>query len=84
MKSKWCLANGAHTRFIFRGLGQLVDHMFIQGAKFITVVNITGVRKIKRNILALQQTLRAMRGVNEGVLYRSIQYWDMYETGPRV
>jgi len=69
---------------VFRGLGQLVDHTFIQGSRFINVVNTTGVHKIKRNILALQQNLRAIRGVDEGVLYRSTQFWNLYERGPRV
>ncbi|WWD16813.1 hypothetical protein CI109_101245 [Kwoniella shandongensis] len=71
--------------FIFRGLGQLVDHLFISYAsKHIRMVNPAGVRKIKRNILSLQQTLRGIAPASEeGVLNRSVQYWDLYERGPK-
>ena len=48
--------------FIFRALGQLVDHCLIAYAsKYVKGVNAAGVRKIKRNILSLQQTLRGSR-----------------------
>ena len=71
-------------RFVVRGLGQLADHMFIQCGKLITTVNQTGVKKIKRNILSIQQTLRAIQGVDEGILDRSMKYWDLYDEGPKV
>ena len=68
---------------MFRGLSQLVDHMFIYAARSIKVVNRAGVQKIKRNILSIQQTLRAIQGTDKGVLARSMAYWDMYEQGPK-
>jgi exocyst complex component 4 len=61
-----------------------VDHMFIHAARSVTVINLAGVQKIKRNILSLQQTLRAIQGTDDGILSRSIQFWDMYEKGPKV
>ncbi|ORY27686.1 Sec8 exocyst complex component-specific domain-domain-containing protein [Naematelia encephala] len=70
--------------FILRGLGHLVDHLFITSARSIKMVNLAGVQKIKRNILSLQQTLRGLsRGHDDGVLTRSMAYWDMYERGPK-
>lgn len=49
------------------------------------VVNAAGVRKIKRDILSLQQSLRSVhRGMEEGLLSRSVAYWDLYERGPKV
>ena len=59
--------------------------MFIHASRFITLINEAGVQKIRRNILALQQTLRAMGpATEEEILDRSMQYWDMYERGPKV
>ena len=49
------------------------------------MVNSAGVKKIKRNIMSLQQTLRSInRGADEGTLNRSVAYWDLYERGPKV
>lgn len=72
--------------FIFRALGQLVDHCLIAYAsKYVKGVNAAGVRKIKRNILSLQQTLRGIATANEqGVLVRATEFWDLYEQGPKV
>lgn len=72
--------------FIFRALGQLVDHCLIAYAsKYVNGVNAAGVRKIKRNILSLQQTLRGIAAASEqGVLTRASEFWDLYEQGPKV
>jgi exocyst complex component 4 len=73
--------------FLFRGLGQLVDHMFIHSARSIQMVNPAGVHKIKRDIMSLQEVLRGINlpsASDEGVLTRAIAYWDMYELGPKV
>ncbi|WVQ83526.1 hypothetical protein IAT38_005667 [Cryptococcus sp. DSM 104549] len=71
--------------FIFRGLGQLGDYCFITlASKHMKVVNAAGVRKIKRNILSLQQTLRGIAPASgEGVLARAVAYWDLFERGPK-
>lgn len=58
--------------------------MFIHTARSVKVVNAAGVNKIKRNILSLQQSLRSVQGAEEGILERSIQYWDLYSHGPKV
>ncbi|WVF66723.1 hypothetical protein IAT40_001465 [Kwoniella sp. CBS 6097] len=75
---------GDDHSFIFRGLGQLVDQIFISSSKNIKMVNPAGVRKIKRNILALQQTLRGIKVASfGGGLERAVEYWDLYEKGPK-
>jgi exocyst complex component 4 len=49
------------------------------------MVNAFGVKKIKRNIMSMQQTLRGMvKGTTDNVLSRSLGYWDLYEEGPKV
>ena len=70
---------------VLRATSQLVDHLFIHAARSIKMVNSAGVKKIKRNILSLQQALRSLKLVSdEGVLSRSVAYWDLYEPGPKV
>lgn len=75
--------------FIFRGLAHLVDHIFITSARSIKMVNSAGVKKIKRDILSLQQGLRNIsaspgEASTEGILVRSMTYWNLYERGPKV
>ncbi|WVW79702.1 hypothetical protein I302_101672 [Kwoniella bestiolae CBS 10118] len=75
---------GDDHAFIFRGLGQLVDQVFISSSKNIKMVNAAGVRKIKRNILALQQTLRGIApAAKEGQLGRAMEFWELYDKGPK-
>lgn len=74
------------SSFIFRALGQLVDHCLIAyTSKYVKGVNAAGVRKIKRDILSMQQTLRGIAASSEqGVLSRAAGFWDLYEQGPKV
>lgn len=73
----------ADKEFIFRGLAALIDHVYVHAARDIKVVNSAGVRKIRRNILSLQQTLRGIIvSEPEGMLLRATEYWDLFERGP--
>lgn len=74
----------ANVSFVFRGLNHLVDHMFIHPARSIKLINAAGVRKVRRNMLALQQSLRGVSQSHEGELVRSNVYWNMYEQDPKV
>lgn len=57
----------------------------MRAARSLKLVNPAGVRKIRRNMLALQQSLRSIHQSSaDGVLHLSHQYWDMYEQGPKV
>jgi exocyst complex component 4 len=59
--------------------------MFIHAARNIKMVNLAGVKKIKRNVVSLQQSLRGIaKASDEGILARAVAYWDMYERGPKV
>jgi hypothetical protein len=71
--------------FLFRGTSHLVDHLFVHSARSLKLVNPAGVRKIRRNMLALQQSLRSIHhSSSDGVLRISHQYWEMYEQNPKV
>ena len=72
-------------RFSVRGLGSLADHLFVTFAGRLGSVNSAGVKKIQRNVQALQQTLRSAAATDqEGLLTKSLAYWDLYESGPKV
>ncbi|GMK54564.1 hypothetical protein CspeluHIS016_0111500 [Cutaneotrichosporon spelunceum] len=72
--------------FMFRGLALLIDHVFIHAARQVKRVNAAGARKLRRNILSLQQTLRGIVSLgheHEGMLSHAIEYWDLFEKGPK-
>lgn len=70
--------------YMFRGLAALIDYLFVNAARTLKVINAAGVHKIRRNILALQQTLRGIITIDaEGMLLKSTEFWGLYEAGPR-
>ncbi|BEI80172.1 hypothetical protein CcaverHIS002_0107010 [Cutaneotrichosporon cavernicola] len=72
--------------FMFRGLALLIDHVFVHAARQVKRVNAAGARKLRRNILSLQQTLRGIVSLGheqEGMLSHAIEYWDLFEKGPK-
>lgn len=59
--------------------------MFVHTARYIKLINSAGVRKVRRNMLAIQQSLRGIsQSQQEGVLQLSNIYWDMYDQNPKV
>lgn len=73
------------ARFLFQGLGMLMDTMLVVAARKVKSINAAGVQKIRRNILALQQSLRSvLSDPAEADFARSTTYWDLYATGPKV
>jgi exocyst complex component 4 len=66
-------------------MSHLVDHLFVHSARSLKLVNAAGVRKIRRNMLALQQSLRSVhQSSSDGILQLSSVYWDMYDQNPKV
>lgn len=69
---------------MFRGLAQLINHIFIHAARQIKHVNAAGARKLRRNIISLQQTLRGIIPSSaEGMLARATEYWELFDRGPK-
>lgn len=69
---------------MFRGLALLINHIFINAARHVKNVNSAGARKIRRNILSLQQTLRGIvPSSSDGMLARAMEYWDLFQQGPK-
>jgi hypothetical protein len=71
--------------FIFRGLGSLADDLIVSSARYIRFCNAEGVRKIERNLLALQQSLKTLVDDPLGVDFeRARSYWSLFFVGPNV
>ena len=75
----------AERRFIFEGLGTLMEHLLISNARYIRFANKTGIQKIFRNILALQQNMRTLSDLSEDAQFaRARRYYDMFFMTPPV
>jgi len=72
-------------RFLFEGLGSLMDQLLVSGARYINLMNSHGVDRIMRNLLALEQNLKTMTGdeARDADLSRARRYWAMFAGGPK-
>jgi len=72
-------------RFLFEGLGSLMDQLLLSGARHINLMNTHGVEKVMRNLLALEQNLKTMTGdeARDADLSRARKYWGMFSKGPQ-
>ncbi|KAI6047781.1 exocyst complex component sec8 [Pisolithus marmoratus] len=70
--------------FVFCGLEDLVEHLLIANARHIRSANNVGIKKVMRNILALQQSIRSVGGDGRGVqLERARVYYSLFSLGPQ-
>ncbi|EDN92867.1 hypothetical protein SS1G_08732 [Sclerotinia sclerotiorum 1980 UF-70] len=66
--------------FVRNGLGLLIDTFMVDNASKIQRINKEGGKRMRLNVLVLQQNLK---GVEDGVgLVRSSRYWGLFEEGP--
>ncbi|KAI8579746.1 hypothetical protein K450DRAFT_271588 [Umbelopsis ramanniana AG] len=69
--------------FVFDGLPDLIVHMVISNAAHIKRLNHNGVRKMVRNILALQQNLLSVLSVSQcSPMERGREYYSLFGLGP--
>ncbi|KAI3622267.1 sec8 exocyst complex component specific domain-containing protein [Moniliophthora roreri] len=74
----------AAREFIFMGLGQLMEHVLISSARHLQQPNAFGIKKILRNVLALQQCLKTItHGVQSQELERVKKYYSLFFKGPQ-
>ncbi|GJE87574.1 Sec8 exocyst complex component-specific domain-containing protein [Phanerochaete sordida] len=69
-------------RFVFEGIGQLMESLLISNAKHIRAMNQNGVKKMFRNILALQQNTKI---ISEGLQVdfdRAKRYYILFTKSP--
>lgn len=69
--------------FAFEGIGQLLEHLLISEAKRIRLANANGIRKMIRNILALQQSIKTLTSDTRGADFdRAKKYYTLFFRTP--
>jgi exocyst complex component 4 len=73
------------SSFVFDGLPDLIAYMVISNAAHIKRLNHNGVRKMVRNILALQQNLLSVLSASQcAPMERGREYYSLFGLGPEV
>jgi hypothetical protein len=73
----------AHS-FVFVGLGPLLESILISHARHLRRVNSFGVKKIMRNMLALQQRIRSITNERSAQLEKAQRYYSLFFLSPTV
>lgn len=72
-----CLQQRKH-RYIFEGLGHLIASILINSTSSIQKVNENGIKKVCRNIFAMQQNLTSITMNREVALDYARQYFELF------
>ncbi|KAL5262782.1 hypothetical protein ACHWQZ_G008246 [Mnemiopsis leidyi] len=72
----------SHTKFLFEGLGYIMSGIIISNASYIKEINNGGLKKMSRNILALQQNLTNITLTHELELERAGFYYELLYQKP--
>ncbi|KAH7930548.1 exocyst complex component sec8 [Leucogyrophana mollusca] len=71
-------------QFIFMGLEHLMEHLLISNARHIRLANAYGIKKIIRNILALQQSIKTIGdGQGHAQFERAKNYYSLFFLSPQ-
>lgn len=82
---KPCLVPKSFYSFVFEGLGYLLEHLLISNARYIRSANASGIKKMMRNILALQQNLKMItQSQQETELERAKRFYSLFYMTPQV
>src|ERR1700750_1658661 len=72
-------------RFGFMGLSNLMEQLLIAGARHLRLPTPFGIKKIMRNILALQQSIKALPNDQKNTeLDRAKRYYSLFNVSPQV
>ncbi|KAF8917620.1 Sec8 exocyst complex component-specific domain-containing protein [Mucidula mucida] len=69
--------------FVFVGLGHIMEHILITGARHLGVPTKLGIKKVMRNILALQQSVKAVTDDQTSELQRAKAYYSLFFMTPQ-
>jgi len=69
-------------RYLFEGVGFLVSSILISNISEIKRINQNGIKKMCRNIFAIQQNLTNITMSREGDLDRARQYYELLYSNP--
>ncbi|KAG2159664.1 Sec8 exocyst complex component-specific domain-containing protein [Suillus bovinus] len=71
-------------RFVFAGLEHLMEHLLISNARHVRMTNAFGIRKIMRNTLALQQSVRTIGDDQQHAEFeRAKSYYSLFFLTPQ-
>ncbi|KAG1768897.1 hypothetical protein EV702DRAFT_712292 [Suillus placidus] len=71
-------------QFVFAGLEHLMEHLFISNARHVRMANDFGIRKIIRNTLALQQSVRTISDDQQHAEFeRAKSYYSLFFLAPQ-
>ncbi|KAI0639631.1 Sec8 exocyst complex component-specific domain-containing protein [Trametes polyzona] len=66
-------------KFVFEGMGHLMQHLLISNARFIQSANALGIKKMMRNMLALQQNIKTITDDNLSTDFeRAKRYYSLF------
>lgn len=73
-------------RFVFEGLGQLMEHLLIANTRFIRSATVNGIKKLLRNTLALQQSIKTLTSDDSSAteFERAKRYYALFFLSPTV
>lgn len=69
-------------RYLFEGVGFLVSSILVSNISEIKRINPNGIKKMCRNIFAIQQNLTNITMTREGDLDRARQYYELLYSNP--
>ncbi|KAH9857960.1 Sec8 exocyst complex component-specific domain-containing protein [Lenzites betulinus] len=70
-------------RFVFEGMGHLMQHLLISNARFIPSANALGIKKMMRNMLALQQNIKTITDDSNSTDFeRAKRYYSLFMLSP--
>jgi len=70
--------------FVFAGLSGLMEHILISSARCLQHPNEFGIRKIMRNILALQQCVKTIASSKQSKDFeRAKRYFSLFFVSPQ-
>ncbi|KAJ7630763.1 exocyst complex component sec8 [Roridomyces roridus] len=71
-------------QFVFMGLSSLMEQLLISGARHLRLPTPFGIKKVMRNILALQQSIKALTSDHENTEFdRAKRYYSLFNISPQ-
>ncbi|KAI0801047.1 Sec8 exocyst complex component-specific domain-containing protein [Fomes fomentarius] len=83
--SEACLTStlpDVERKFTFEGIGHLMQHLLISNARYIQAANEFGIKKMMRNMLALQQNIKTIADDSSAQFERAKRYYSLFLLTP--
>ena len=72
-------------RFVFEGVGHLMEQLLISNARYIRNANELGIQKMMRNILALRQNIKTITDASQSNVFERVKrYYSLFRLSPPV